>query len=68
MDNKGKYSYDSTPIVLKTEKTITLDESDSDDQVRIALSEMLKQLFNVQDIQEKQEQVEQIEGGNNGEN
>jgi len=58
----NKYSYDSTPIVVKTEKTITLDESDSDDQVRTALSEMLKQLFGIQDIQENQE------GGNNGEN
>jgi len=61
----NKYSYDSTPIVVKTEKTITLDESDSDDQVRTALSEMLVQLFNIQGIQENQEKQE---GGNNGEN
>jgi hypothetical protein len=61
----NKYSYDSTPIVVKTEKTITLDESDSDDQVRTALSEMLVQLFNIQGTQENQEKQE---GGNNGEN
>ena len=60
---KNKYDFDTKPIVLKTEKTITLDESDSDDQVRIALANMLGQLFNIQDIQENQKQVK---GGNNG--